>query len=1666
MRRALVAVTIPLLFLAAARPADAATLAGWEMNPLPGGTNNFGPNGYAPTTSDPNLTVGGWTRGGGVGTTGSGAARAWGGNTWSQGTTEAAAIAANSLATFTATAKTGYQASYTSISAFNYRRSGTGPASGELQYQVGSGGFTDIAPLSYSITAATGAAITPLPINLSGISALQNVPAGTTVTFRIVNWGATNTSGTWYIFDVGPSPTANDFEVQGMVTAVGPTPTQVRVETAADGSGTVVPAQTITPGNSVTVYAITRDASNVFVANAAASWSLTSITGGVVAGDLVASGDGKSAVFTAHGAGSAAIHAAVTGLTSNDSGVITVQPLPTNPSATASAVPAAVPFNQNVVLAVVVTPGSNPTSTGIAVTGNLSSIGGTDGVSFHDDGQNGDAVAGDNIFSYQLSIADTVAGGAKSLPITIADGQGRGGSATIALKVLGSIAIVHVNDTHARVTPHKWIVPSHALMTPGFEDVGGAASLATAILQLADAYSLVIDGGDISEGNPVGDVNGNQAMTDFYTRLSAELIGQRGRGMDAVVVGNHDVRSAQYIANLDSLAASGVPVISANVIDLATGLAHFAPYTTVTINGTKIGILGYTTQASEVGADLATSLEVVACDWNSTDTTKIHLASLVNQLRTTQGCDLVILAAHVGHSAIATATTDSNGNPVAPLLVDDGTVKLPEVAVTGHWHTWAETVWQPAILNYKTIFTESGSYMHYVGELHINGLGSYLSSTQHVVRDADYPADPEIQTFVNGLVDAYNTAHPDMHLDTVLGYTADNLMLDNVMKWWSPDEYPWSGDNSAGEWICDAMQWEAAQLFGQCDLAFETGGGVRSDIPAGPITFSQVYETFPWSDDLFYRVNMTGQEIVNFLKQTNCDAGFSSALHVVASDGIPTSVTFNGQPLDLLHTYTVAINSYMYQHPPSGWTWSDGNPLKSSVLCRDGIVAYAQNFPDPNNPYHVGGPRYELNTEFSGEYRAVVTMMNDNDSSPDYEYAFIRLLTATPETLQRLGSQQVPLGLVNPDGTVNPTNRLAEQEVYRSYLGFKQGALHPGDILEVRGKGSFYGGNPEFVDQEGIYADKQEFNVVGHDVSLAKPVYMPSIESFWTDNYKNHYVEFLARKSGTNTVTDQYDSTIELWDATAYNAKTIPGNPPNPTLGTPGDLLIISGIPTMENYALRFRCATVDLAASRGISDFPTLVDVTSQASPVTVDNPVASVTLTAAAGPTSSVRTLAPIADAQVASGHATSNYGTSNNIYVQSSASGYGDERDWLKFDLSALPSGSTITGAALQMYCWKATGPALAAEVHGGADDSWGETTITSSNQPAFGSVLDTQTLAAQAVNVWYSWNVGSFVQSKWAGNKLVSLLVKPVSEGSTASPAPSYAFDAKEYGSGVAALAVTLQNSGPTVTQTEFFYRYSTDNTTWTDWTSAGVGTGSTNALPFTFSQGDGYYEFYSRATDGSGAVESAPPVAEASVHHGAAPEYATAAIVALSNLSQGYDGTPKNAGVVTVPAGLAYSVTYDGGSSAPVSLGSYAVAVTVTQPGFTGTATGTLVVSQGSQQITFGPLAPVVVGAPVFDLSAVASSGLTVTFDSSDHSVATVSGTTVTVVGPGTTTITASQLGDSNYLAAAQVKRDLVVNAAPMVAVPAAPTWALLGLLGLLFAAETFRRTKRVQGGRT
>jgi len=120
---------------------------------------------------------------------------------------------------------------------------------------------------------------------------------------------------------------------------------------------------------------------------------------------------------------------------------------PTNPSAAGSATPSLVAAGETSLLTVTVTPGAHPASSGIAVTADLSAIGGAANQAFLDDGVAPDVSAGDNIFSYNATIAAGTAAGSKSLPVSVSDAQSRTAATTIALTV-GNPASVTISQVY------------------------------------------------------------------------------------------------------------------------------------------------------------------------------------------------------------------------------------------------------------------------------------------------------------------------------------------------------------------------------------------------------------------------------------------------------------------------------------------------------------------------------------------------------------------------------------------------------------------------------------------------------------------------------------------------------------------------------------------------------------------------------------------------------------------------------------------------------------------------------------------------------------------------------------------------------------------------------------------------------------------------------------------------------------------------------------------------------------------------------------------------------------------------------------------------------------------------------------------------------------------
>jgi hypothetical protein len=91
------------------------------------------------------------------------------------------------------------------------------------------------------------------------------------------------------------------------------------------------------------------------------------------------------------------------------------------------------------------------------------------------------------------------------------------------------------------------------------------------------------------------------------------------------------------------------------------------------------------------------------------------------------------------------------------------------------------------------------------------------------------------------------------------------------------------------------------------------------------------------------------------------------------------------------------------------------------------------------------------------------------------------------------------------------------------------------------------------------------------------------------------------------------------------------------------------------------------------------------------------------------------------------------------------------------------------------------------------------------------------------------------------------------------------------------------------------------------------------------------------------------------------------------------------------------------------------------------------IAKASQQIDFPAISKKQFGAPDFNVSASASSGLAIRFAAAGR--CTVRGTKVHLTGVGSCTLTALQPGDSDYLAAQHVSRTFRIGAPPPCRVP-------------------------------
>ncbi len=169
------------------------TILGWDW----AGLTSYGPSPYAPTTNAAGVLSAGWTRGSGVTTVGTAGLNAWGGNGLNAASASAAATAQDEVY-FTFSIPSGKVLYNKSFRPYNVRVSSTAATTGQWQYSINSGQYVNLGSEITWGTNYTSGGNSQSAINLESIPALQGLTSSATISFRLLLWGGTTTSGNWY----------------------------------------------------------------------------------------------------------------------------------------------------------------------------------------------------------------------------------------------------------------------------------------------------------------------------------------------------------------------------------------------------------------------------------------------------------------------------------------------------------------------------------------------------------------------------------------------------------------------------------------------------------------------------------------------------------------------------------------------------------------------------------------------------------------------------------------------------------------------------------------------------------------------------------------------------------------------------------------------------------------------------------------------------------------------------------------------------------------------------------------------------------------------------------------------------------------------------------------------------------------------------------------------------------------------------------------------------------------------------------------------------------------------------------------------------------------------------------------------------------------------------
>jgi len=442
------------------------------------------------------------------------------------------------------------------------------------------------------------------------------------------------------------------------------------------------------------------------------------------------------------------------------------------------------------------------------------------------------------------------------------------------------LTILHTNDTHA-----------HHM--PGADGNGGVTRQATLVKQIRKETPNValVDAGDRFTGTLYHTVYQGQDNVQIMNAL----------GYQVMTLGNHDFDNGSKVlaAFLDGLK---FPVVSANVNasankDLA---GKWTPYTVLEIGGQKIGFIGLTTaETPEITINFEGKDAISFSDYYA-DVVNMQVDALHKE-----GVNKIILITHLGVGVDVELAAQISG--VA-------------LIVGGHSHTLLESPIKKTDAKGAPIYiVQAGSYNTYLGRaiMEFDGDGTLTAfKSEPILIAKDLPEDPDMKALMeslSGKVDAIAKTT----IKTATGSDAEAAIT--LRK----------GDCGASECALGSLIADAMRLNTKAQIAIMNTGGIRDDLPKGPVTVGQIINILPFGNTLA-TLKLKGEDVIaaleNGVSRVGATSGggrfpqvsgvrFAYSLTKAAGQRVSDVQVLGADgkyaPIDPAATYSVVTNNFM-----------------------------------------------------------------------------------------------------------------------------------------------------------------------------------------------------------------------------------------------------------------------------------------------------------------------------------------------------------------------------------------------------------------------------------------------------------------------------------------------------------------------------------------------------------------------------------------------------------------------------------------------------------------------------------------------------------------------------------------------------------------------------------